>query len=791
VLDLAPDNEVADRAIDEMLAGEGRHAERAERRRAQLERRAEGPVAQARGLQLAGLYERDLGDGAAATAAYAAILDGDPDCAPALAGLERLFAAGTERLRVAALLMPHYRKRGRAADLVRVWAAALVESPEAHPADELLELARSTGQLEVLRGVLVAAKLPRPSLRLALAQVERERGDRRAAEKILRQLLQDDANSLDALRALDGLLGGLLAGEERPKERVEVLARRAALEEPAARVELLLQLAELQVNAAGDPAAARTTLESALALGDDDRVLRALARLADDATAMALWQRLCDRAPADAEALSALSALYEHHERWRELAEVLERQLALALAAAVEGAAAMLVEQLALVWTRLGEGARAEAAWRQLMTLQPTATDPLRALARILRGAERWNELAEILEQLATLDGGAATAAQLARLETETLERPERAIAAWHRVLAIEAESAEALAALEALYARTNRPDERRRMLERRAELALAGGRADACAAAADAAAAAAGEGDATAAAGWYERILAVEPLHPGAQAYLEAHQRERADWPALVALLRLRARHHTGVERGELLAQVCAVEERDLGDRATAFATLLDAFEGDGRWGVHGEDLKRLAAAVDGWPLLAAGLQRRAAAASTSAAERCELYLELGGVLESSRQPTAAIEAYRALLTVEPTFVPALERLERIYRESGQSALLDILARRAELSTDKDEQLGIYRDLAAEAVRFERWARAVEAHRRLAELDGQGERRGVELYRAGVIYRDQLADFDEALGCFESAADSYAADGLEPPAELAEALARIRRRSQRAAERT
>ena len=81
----------------------------------------------------------------------------------------------------------------------------------------------------------------------------------------------------------------------------------------------------------------------------------------------------------------------------------------------------------------------------------------------------------------------------------------------------------------------------------------------------------------------------------------------------------------------------------------------------------------------------------------------------------------------------------------------------------------------------------MERWGRAVEAHRRLAELDPRGERRSVELYRAGVIYRDQLAEFDEALGCFTSAADIYSADGLEPPSELAEALARLKRRSARA----
>ena len=145
---------------------------------------------------------------------------------------------------------------------------------------------------------------------------------------------------------------------------------------------------------------------------------------------MALWLRVRAALPDDNEALTALAALYEHHDRWRELAEVLERQLA---AASAEAAPA-LVEQQAHIWTRLGDRAAAEAAWRRLTTLTPQATNPLRALVRLLSAGERWGELAEVLERLvelaATPDEVAETATQLARLEAATLERPERAIAA-------------------------------------------------------------------------------------------------------------------------------------------------------------------------------------------------------------------------------------------------------------------------------------------------------------------------------------------------------------------------
>ena len=786
VLDLSPDYEVAERAVEELLTAAGRHAERAERLRASLARRPDAPDARARRLRLAALWERELGDGAAALAEYAQLVDDEATSAAALVGLERLFAAGVERRQVAALLMPNYRARGRAADLVRVWAAALIEDESAPPVDELLALAREAGQLDTLRAALLAApggRVMRPSLRLALAEVERARGDAKAAERILRRILDADAESLEALRTLDALL----RGDKRPAEHAEILARRAAREEPAARVPLLLELAELQANALGDATAARATLETALALGDDERVLRALARVADDETAVTLWQRLTARAPDDAEALAALASLYEHLERWRELAGVLDHQLTIA---GDDETAPTLVERLALVWTRLGNHARAEAAWRRLAALRPDATAPLHALARRARTEERWGELADLLERLLELEPGSpAPAKQLARLETDTLERPERAIAAWRRVLDLDAADDEALAALGGLYARTGHAAERRQVLARRAELALASGHADAVALAVDAAATTAADGDAAAAARLYERVLAVEPLNDAAGGFLEGHHREHGDWPALVALLRQRARHRAGAERGELLAQVSGIEEHECGNRRAAFASLLEALEADGRFAVHGHDLRRLAAAVDGWPLLCATLQRRAAGAA--AAERVEAYLDLGAALEESKQGAAAIEAYRALLAVEPTNLAALERLEGLYRAGGQSASLDLLARRAELTVDRDNQLALYRELAAEAGRMERWGRAVEAHRRLAELDPRGERRSVELYRAGVIYRDQLAEFDEALGCFASAADIYSADGLEPPSELAEALAGLKRRSVRAQERT
>jgi tetratricopeptide (TPR) repeat protein len=753
VLDLQPDNDVAGRAIDSLLRSLGRPGELAERMHRQLLREPDAPDARRRWLELAQLYDEQLGDGKRAVAVYGDILSREEDASEAVAGLERLFAAGVERQAVAALLMPRYRRAGQLEDLVRVWSTVLVEAPDAQPIGELCELARQAEKTELLRGALAEAiaraekATTRTSLRMALCAIERERGDEAAAEAALRAVLDDDPASVDV----------------------------------AVRIDIFVDLAERQV-AAGKDRAARALYEEALVLGDDARALRALGRLAEADRAIDLWQRLCAVAPGDAEALSSLAALYERHEKWHELVEVLDRQIAEAQPDAVPA----LVEQQALVWTRLHEPTRAEATWRRLADLRPGATDPWRAIAKIMRAGERYRELVEVYERILEAEPtDVQTATQWAKLETETLERVGHAIEVWQRVLAADPKSDEALAALDALYARTGVAEARRHVLEKRAELALGAARADAAAIAVEAAHAADGDYDTAAAARWYDRVLEIAPDHAGALAYLQQYHRSLGDDEALIALLRRRADAVTGSERSELLAEVASVQENQLGNDVAAFATRLEAFESDASWVTHGESLKRLAPrAVDGWQRLAAALQRRAPKAQ--GAERTDLYLELGGVLEEAKQMPAAIAAYQALLKVDPAVLDALERLERIYRASGQAALLDVLEQHAEMARDREEQIRLYQALAEEAVRLERWARAVEAHRHAADLDRAGERRGAELYQAGLIYRDQLAEFDEALACFESATRCYGADGLDPPAELVEATAKARARRAR-----
>jgi tetratricopeptide (TPR) repeat protein len=620
VLDLVPENAGAEAAIDALLAHSGRHVERADRLKAHL---SAHPNDFTRLLKLAGLYERELGDAAQAARVYLEVAAADPDSREALAGLERLFAAGPttlERAPIAALLLPRYRQAGRVTDAVRVWAAV----PEALPVENLLAVAQEAGEVETLRAALGAAAAravdprARASVRRAHALLERDRGEAAAAESLLRLALTDWPEDVASLRALDGVL----AAAGRAKDRVGILGRLAALAPVDDRQGILLQRGELQTQL-GDVAGARATLSNALDLGEEARLLAALARLADDDAALALWQRLHAREPHNQEALAALAGLYERHERWRDLGEILEKQLA----DAPPEAMAPLLEQQALVWTRLDDAERAIATWRRLIALAPAATDALRGLARLYRARERHDELAEVLATLLDKLPRAEqlpVAVQLAELETRR-QRTDAALTAWQRVLALDAHHADA------------------------------------------------------------RDFLAQHGVTPP---------------PAI--------------------------------DPAAAIAELA------GR------------------------------AAQASGAQRRELYLELGALHESAHELSQAVEAYRTVL-------PGVQ-------------LLDLLEQHAKSSRDIGQRLELYDALAEEAGRLERWARAVEATRRAAELEPSGAARAQRLYRAGLLCRDQLADFDEALACFEAAARNFGAAGTVAPQPLDDAIARLRARGARAA---
>ena len=169
---------------------------------------------------------------------------------------------------------------------------------------------------------------------------------------------------------------------------------------------------------------------------DEQRILRhRLANLQihlgglDDA--IAVYNDMLAARPDDLQAIQELEGLQRRLKNWKEVRDVLERKLE-----HLSGAqrVPVLEEMAHLAEEQLDDAADAVALHRRLLAEAPTHTPSLVALWRLLDTAEKWNELAELLEQFMTVlrdlggtDQIREVGLRLAELYAERLSDPDKA----------------------------------------------------------------------------------------------------------------------------------------------------------------------------------------------------------------------------------------------------------------------------------------------------------------------------------------------------------------------------
>jgi golgin subfamily B member 1 len=160
-------------------------------------------------------------------------------------------------------------------------------------------------------------------------------------------------------------------------------------------------------------------------------------RFGDSDAAIEQLRLVLDEEPGHADALLALSRLYEKNGRDVDLAELLSQQIDAAQGRGDVPAAVKLLGRLGEVYdSRLKEPERAIDTYRRVIELEPHRPS-MEALVRLYRKAERWEDAAEVLERL--LDSSepvelARGAQELADLY-ERLDNGEKACQALERVL--------------------------------------------------------------------------------------------------------------------------------------------------------------------------------------------------------------------------------------------------------------------------------------------------------------------------------------------------------------------
>lgn len=447
-----------------------------------------------------------------------------------------------------------------------------------------------------------------------------------------------------------------------------------------------------------------------------------------------LWQEVLENDESNAEALAALSGLYERAKDFERLAAVLARQ------AEVTYDASSKIQVLAKLGTiygeRLNNDEGAVNAWRTLLALDPNdrrAQDALKkkylTLARwddlevFYADSGKWDEFIRVLEQQETKETNAAAKVSLlfkiAQLWADKKQKADRAAKAYEKLLELDAENLDAAEALIPIYSAANNAK-------------------------------------------------------------------------ALANAIEVKLRHeHDPDSKLDLYREAAALYEGKVKDPQRAFDRYLAAFElrpGDDR---TSEDVERVARLTGQWGDIVAAY-RRAIQVADAQGERetaVMLRLRLGRVLvEHIQQVEEALDVYRAVYDADGDNVEAIGALERLYRQASRfSELLGIYEKKRDISETPDDKKAINYEIAelyeheirdvdkaidtyvqilddepsdARALaaldvlygRLGRWEPYVDVLRRRIELD-VGEAELVDLkYRLGQTLDKQLQDAAGAL---------------------------------------
>ena len=644
------------------------------------------------------------------------------------------------------------------------WSESLVEDPRwDHAIEESERLAGETGSWDdmVVAYTRALDTSPRDKdvqrqtlLRLARVHESQLQDAARAVETHLR-VLELEAKDPEALASLDRLYLGAGMYED----LAEILRRRIeVVEDTDEKLELYFRRGAIFADALGDLEQALAsytavleqesrnrraleaiesihfrrqdwqklfdTYEKLVDVADADaelaQIYAHMARIASEALqtedkAIELWGRVLDIRGEDPQALLAIAELYTRRERWEELVEIIERQVAVAQADHEQIA---LYKHLGHIWAdKLSRERNALDAWLAADRIDGNDLETLRALAHLYRSTQAWDELTQTLRRIievgqlvSTADGGLSETetielyAQLGQLEGDVLGRVEEAVDAWRKVIAIDPSDFRALAALEGLFTREGRWEEAIDVLEKRA-LVLDD---DAQRKETLLQAAATWEEkveDLTKAALVYERVRASDPANITASDRLEAIYRQQYKWPELVEVLLQQSELRPKVqEQISILNQVGKIYESEIGDQESAFYVLQAAFKLDYAHEETGRELERLATATNRWQeLLDEYTNRVNELERENRSAASDLWVKIGRWYgEHLSHLEYAIHSVQQALRIDPSHTGALSAIADLQRKRGSwSELIETLQRHAGVENDKAKKTALYIQLA------------------------------------------------------------------------------------------
>jgi tetratricopeptide (TPR) repeat protein len=466
--------------------------------------------------------------------------------------------------------------------------------------------------------------------------------------------------------------------EGRWNDLINLLGKRVeTVEDPAEKIEYLNRMASLWIERFNNAKRAIEPLEQILEI---------------DAT--------------NADAISALRKVYEKRRAWRDLLNLMEKEVSF-----LEGDEKVerLQEMASLASDRLSDHGQAIQLWNQVLELNPESIDAPTALEKLTERSKDWEGLCNVLDiRVSRSEDDNEIVTLLTKLGTvakDRLKDPARAAGAWKKLLQIKPGhkksirslreaylAAEDWEALEQLYAEADDFDglveqlgiaaDRVSDLETKKKLSFR------CA-----------EiyndpiGQPDRAVRHYERVVAVEPDNERAARELAPIYRRGEKWNRLLGVLESVLNYTTDTdERVLLMEELREIAAVRMNNRAQAYdwaaksfvelphdegvrETLETAAEAGGKFLELTELYKEQLDKFEGEDRVA--MERHIA----------ELSLERLGATDD------AVTAYRAILEANPEDSDALTALENIFRNTAQwKELTGIFDKRIALCDDDDK---------------------------------------------------------------------------------------------------
>ncbi|MBN2724949.1 MAG: tetratricopeptide repeat protein [Deltaproteobacteria bacterium] len=454
--------------------------------------------------------------------------------------------------------------------------------------------------------------------------------------------------------------------------------------------------------------------------------------------------------PDNEEVLNALELLYGQSEKWEELLEISRKQLELAFE--VDKRQALRFRCGELLDSNLDRPKEAVSVYEEILGEEHENLTALHALDVLYQKLEQWSELADNLtrqlELAFEIDTQSELLRRLAVLQHEKLDETVIAIETWKKALDLNNEDESVIKSLESLLT-----DE--------------------------------------------DNSLSVAKI-------LEPVYKVLGRWENLIRTYEImKAASFDPYEQIELLYRIATIYEDSVEKPESAFDAFSRAFRIDPTKIETIEQLERLSMSLSNWESLFELYEEK-----ISSGDDIEIALNLQTRIAQLLSTAVgdidrAAKAYEKLLEIKPDHIPAVDALEQLFLENGDTQkMVEAILKKVELVYDPDEKkqlafraadiqlnqlekkedaISTYRlileiddtdfdalqNLEAIFVQDGDWENLKDVYARKADLAPSMDEKKNMLYILGQVYDEEIKDLDKAIETYERVLDEDPVDDV------------------------